>query len=80
MISSISRAPSTPAPGTGSGAQAPAPEVRAPEVQAPASVPVSVDISPQAQVKQLDSSGSSLQEIVLKTGIDLATVKQYLGL
>lgn len=75
MISSISSAPSTPAPGTGSGAQAPAPEVRA-----PASVPVSVDISPQAQVKQLDSSGSSLQEIVLKTGIDLATVKQYLGL
>ena len=54
---------------------APAAKVAAPAV----AEPVTVQISVAAQVKQLDSSGSSLAEISVKTGLDLATIKQYLG-
>lgn len=62
-------APSAPAPAAAPAATTPAANA----------APVTVQISLTAQVKQLESSGSSLQDIVLKTGLDLATVKLLLG-
>lgn len=65
-------------------ALASAPVTPVPATKTPAPVPVSaavdsVKISPQAQVRQLNASGSTLAEIVLKTGLDAVTVKSYLG-
>lgn len=52
----------------------------APVVQAAsAPAPVAVEISMSAQVKQLDASGSTLEEISLKTGLDTPTIKLFLG-
>jgi 3-oxoacyl-ACP reductase-like protein len=79
MSLSISPVSTNPTPGS---AVATDPTPRAAPAPAPAAAATeaaTVQISVGAQVKQLDASGATVAEIVLKTGLDAATVKQYLG-
>jgi len=78
MIASISSSSEASAPGVAASISQ---SVAAPAVSTPvpASAPVTVEISKMAQVKQLDQAGSTIDEIVTKTGLDKNTINQYLG-